>query len=82
MKSSKPSAPHRPPSVESRWGRWRRLALIGLMGCSLLGTVALVRAVMNPDRYSLFLHAGTQLEAAAAEGWDGVTGPLRPGFPS
>ena len=40
MKSSKPSAPHRSPPVESRWGRWRRLALIGLMGCSLLATVA------------------------------------------
>jgi hypothetical protein len=23
-----------------------------------------------------------QRVAAAAEGWDGVTGPLRPGFPS
>ena len=40
MKSSKPRAPHRPPPIESRWGRLRRLALMSLMGCSLLATVA------------------------------------------
>ncbi len=36
----KPSAPHRPPARDSRWLRWRRWTFLGLMGVSLLATLA------------------------------------------
>jgi polysaccharide biosynthesis protein PelD len=55
-------------TVNAMYKASRAIDRLGI-GEVLVGVTELVREVMNPGKFSLFLRSGSRLEAAANEGW-------------